>query len=343
MGSERNYRIKTLSNQVKQYSTQSPVLCPSDSVATQNDKPKSLNPWSITGFIDAEGSFIVSIVKDPNTRTGWNIQVKFKISLHEKDLSILAGLKSYFGGVGKIDRTGRDRESLSYFISSRKLITAVVLPHLDRYPLITQKQADYELFKQVILKMNNKEHLTNQGLQEIVNLRASLNLGLSEELKVAFPCTVPVPRPGVSLIDFKEHTTKLPWISGFVSGEGCFSIVVSKSLTSKLGFNVRLRFILSQHSRDEQLMENLSNYFACGKCEKSKDGMIYYRVTDFADNYDKVKPFFSKYELVGVKSQDFKDWCKVADIIKVKAHLTREGLDQIIVLKAGMNKSRHED
>lgn len=339
MSSERNYRIKAPSNQVRQYSTQSPVLCAS----TQNVQPKGLNPWLITGFIDAEGSFIISIVKDPNIRTGWNILVKFKISLHKKDLSILAGLKSYFGDIGKIDGTGRDRESLSYFISSRKLITAVVLPHLDRYPLKTQKQADYELFKQIILKMNNKEHLTNQGLQEIVNLRASLNLGLSEELKVAFPCTVPVPRPRVSLIDFKEHTAELPWISGFVSGEGCFSVVVSKSSTSKLGFNVRLRFILSQHSRDVQLMENLVNYFACGKCEKSKDGMIYYRITDFADNYDKVKPFFSKYELVGVKAQDFKDWCKVADIIKVKAHLTKEGLDQIIMLKAGMNRSRHEE
>ena len=167
---------------------------------------------------------------------------------HKKDLSILAGLKDYFGDIGKIDGTGRDRESFSYSISSRKLITAVVLPHFDRYPLMTQKQADYELFKQIILKMNNKEHLTNEGLQEIVNLRASLNLGLSEELKAAFPCTVPVSRPRVSLIDFKKHIAELPWISGFVSGEGCFSVVVSKSSTSKLGFNVRLRFILSQHS-----------------------------------------------------------------------------------------------
>ena len=94
---------------------------------------------------------------------------------------------------------------------------------------------------------------------------------------------------------------------------------------------------------DIQLMENLANYFACGKCEESKDGMIYYRVTDFSDNYDKVIPFFSKYELVGVKSQDFKDWCKVADIIKVKAHLGSEGLDKIIKLKADMNRSRHEE
>ena len=38
MGSERNYQIKALSNQVKQYSTQSPVSNPGP------ETPKDLNP-----------------------------------------------------------------------------------------------------------------------------------------------------------------------------------------------------------------------------------------------------------------------------------------------------------
>lgn len=86
-------------------------------------------------------------------------------------------IKTYFGERGKINKTGKDRDSLSYVISSRKLITDVILPHFDKYPLITNKKADYELFKHVIEKMNNKEHLTPEGLQGIINLRASLNLG----------------------------------------------------------------------------------------------------------------------------------------------------------------------
>lgn len=101
-------------------------------------------------------------------------------------------IQRYFGGVGKIDKAGKDRDSFSYIISSRKLITTVILPHFDLYPLITQKKADYELFKRIIDIMNNQEHLTDLGLQKIINLRASLNLGLSEGLKVAFPNTKPV-------------------------------------------------------------------------------------------------------------------------------------------------------
>ena len=46
--------------------------------------------------------------------------------------------------------------------------------------------------------MNRKEHLTNEGLQKIVNIRATINLGLSDELKKAFPNTIPVPRPLVT-------------------------------------------------------------------------------------------------------------------------------------------------
>ena len=43
--------------------------------------------------------------------------------------------------------------------------------------------------------MNRKEQLTQEGLQQIVNLRASINNGLSPKLKEAFPDTIPVQRP----------------------------------------------------------------------------------------------------------------------------------------------------
>jgi hypothetical protein len=42
--------------------------------------------------------------------------------------------------------------------------------------------------------MVKKEHLTTEGLRKIVSIKAALNLGLSEELKSAFPNTSPVPR-----------------------------------------------------------------------------------------------------------------------------------------------------
>jgi len=40
-----------------------------------------------------------------------------------------------------------------------------------------------------------KEHLTLQGIQKILNIKATLNFGLSKELQLMFPETIPVPRP----------------------------------------------------------------------------------------------------------------------------------------------------
>lgn len=69
------------------------------------------------------------------------------------------------------------------------------------------------------------------------------------------------------------------------------------------GLNVRLRFIVSQDSRDEQLMKSLITFFDCGRCEIANDGMVYFCVTNFSDNYVKILPFFSKHQLVGIKAR----------------------------------------
>jgi len=41
----------------------------------------------------------------------------------------------------------------------------------------------------------NKEHLTTEGIKKLVAIKASMNLGLSDELKKAFHSVEPVARP----------------------------------------------------------------------------------------------------------------------------------------------------
>jgi hypothetical protein len=82
-------------------------------------------------------------------------------------------------------------------VTNVKDLTNVIIPHFYKYPLLTQKQADFELFKRLIELMNLKEHLTTEGLHKILSIRASINQGLTEKLKTAFPGIVPVSRPEV--------------------------------------------------------------------------------------------------------------------------------------------------
>lgn len=123
--------------------------------------------------------------------------------------------------------------------------------------------------------------------------------------------------------------------------EGCFKVILKKSLTTKVGFQVLLVFQITQHSRDEMLMESLISYFGCGILEKDPRGpYVNFSVYNFADNYEKIIPFFNLHNLIGTKLENFKDWCKVGEIIKAKNHLTPKGLEKIREIKSGMNKGR---
>jgi hypothetical protein len=56
---------------------------------------------------------------------------------------------------------------------------SAIVEHFYKYSLITQKLADYLLFREAVMLMNRKEDLTQDGFQAIVNIRASMNRGLS--------------------------------------------------------------------------------------------------------------------------------------------------------------------
>lgn len=65
-----------------------------------------------------------------------------------------------------------------------------------------------------------------------------------------------------------------------------------------------------------------------------------FRVTKLYHLTGVIIPFFNKYPIVGVKALDFADWCKAADIVKDKSHLSAEGLKEINLIKAGLNRGR---
>ena len=117
------------------------------------------------------------------------------------------------------------------------------------------------MFKEIVELVNGREHTNPEGLKRIVNLRASMNKGLSDVLIAAFPNTTPVGRPLVEDQEIKDPN----WLAGFVDGEGCFMVGVKKSSTHKLGCQVLLSFRIAQHSRDERLMKSLTQYLGCGQ------------------------------------------------------------------------------
>lgn len=74
----------------------------------------TLNPWFVTGFIDAEGCFSILIQHNIKFKTNWRVKAIFAIGLHKQDISILKEIQSVFGGVGSIHQHGKDSVQSSW-------------------------------------------------------------------------------------------------------------------------------------------------------------------------------------------------------------------------------------
>lgn len=294
-----------------------------------------LCPYWVTGFADAESSFSLKVSKKSTSKSGWCVHPDFKIELHTRDMLLLRKIQSFFG-VGIIS----ERESFNrvvYSVQSYHDITNVIIPHFKKYPLITQKKADFILFNEAINLLNLKAHSNIEGISKILSFKASMNSGLSDALKIQFPTVLPVHRPLVSF----EGIPHPNWLAGFTDGEGCFYVNTKKAKTLS-GIQVIMTFSITQHVRDELLLTKFIDYFGCGKIEKvsTRPNEVKYIVYRYSFLRDKIIPFFEDYPLQGIKWMDYKDFCKIAKIMEDKSHLNPEGLKKIKSLKSGMNKGR---
>jgi hypothetical protein len=351
MGFERNYQIKIPSKQLNRSSF---------STLIHNPKPK-LNPWFITGFSDAEGCFSISIQPSTRMKTNWRISPSFIIKLHIKDIEILEKIQSTLG-VGTIRKTGINM--VIYIVESFRDLQ-VIVDHFDKYPLISAKILDYLIFKDCFEIIKQKEHLTEGGLYKLLSLKSSLNWGLPDKLIKAFPLlrlkkknVVPVNKPEYI---FKGITDPF-WVAGFVSGDGSFHVITStpESHAGDLG-KVILRFSINLNIREKDLIKGLVIFFnSYGQQDKLSDSSIVtgletnvkyknystaeesvsLQFTKISDIVNKIIPFFEEYLIVGIKSLDFSDFHKVADIVNTKQHLTKEGFNKILKIKSSMNKNR---
>lgn len=293
------------------------------------------SPYWITGFCDAESYFTIKIGKRQNRNFPWFIIPEFGIELHEKDSVLLERIKTFFGVGTILHRVRNGQPSVIYSVQSITDIKSVILPHFKTYPMLTQKQGDLELFSQIIDLMVNKEHLNLNGFYKILTIKASINKGLSNKLKLAFPNIIPVSRPLIN----NQIIISPYWLLGFVDGEGCFYIKITKSVSNP---QVTLVFTISQHSRDVGLLNIIKQYLDCGLIEtiSTRPNQSTYVVYKQLDILEKIIPFFNTYTLLGIKLLNYQVFCKAAQLVKDKEHLTYMGREKLKNLKSGMNTGR---
>jgi len=127
----------------------------------------------ITGFVDGEGSFLVSFSRREKMRTGIEVRPAFTVSQHKRNKDILLTIQRYFG-CGTIRFNSCD-ETWKYEVRSLKEILGRIIPHFEQYPLQTSKRLDFARFKQICQMMNQDYHRLAESLPKIIEIAYGMN------------------------------------------------------------------------------------------------------------------------------------------------------------------------
>lgn len=104
-------------------------------------------------------------------------------------------------------------------------------------------------------------------------------------------------------------------------------------------------FKITQDKRNSDLLARFLEIFGCGgiynQSKSSSGNVIDFMVTGLSNITDKVIPFFLAHPLQGAKKKEFVDFIKAAELMKLKAHLTKDGLEQIRAIKLGRISNVH--
>ena len=173
----------------------------------------------VTGFVDGEGCFSVSIHRSPHARRtyGWQVHPVFHVYQHNTHRAVLEALIDFFG-CGHVRSKGRSSSVSTYAVDSLRKLEATIVPFFERNPLVV-KAADFGRFAAIVGAMRRQEHFSRAGFEQIVPLAYAMNmhgkqrarsideiLGSSETARWA----PPGPRqPGNG-----EDTVRPPWRHG---------------------------------------------------------------------------------------------------------------------------------
>lgn len=215
----------------------------------------------------------------------------------------------------------------------------VIIPHFTIYCLISQKKSDFLLWSKVVEMLANKNHLNQKGFLSILSYYASINRGISPKVQSFHPNIIAQPKPVLNLpLNLDPY-----WVSGFVAGDGGFSIYVNKSVDHILDKKVYYAFHITQHSKDLQLMRLFVKFFDCGLVHIRSNPLTPrcdFIVQDKESIVNKIIPHFSFYPLENLKQKDFLDFKKGMIIVNDNKHNTEQGLRIIKALSLNMNKGR---
>jgi hypothetical protein len=275
-----------------------------------------MNPWFVTGLVDAEGSFSFSVYKNESSRLGWRISPRFNITMSIRDSALLKKIKDFF----KVGNYKESEFSCYFDVNSIKDLE-IIIEHFYFYPLQSSKRNMFNIFVILINKIKNKEHLNPNGFMlslayiNILNNKIKQDI-LNEIIEIygSLPTFLLPPVPIVINLQIPNPW----WIIGFLEGEGCFTYFKRKRITSSglIKLDYTFVFEISQKTEDIYLLEAINFYFNSeGKIFTEKHGISRFRITNIKSLQHIILPFLTIYQLKGFKKKQFNIWLKAVILV----------------------------
>ncbi len=134
------------------------------------------------------------------------------------------------------------------------------------------------------------------------------------------------------------------YVVGFVDGEGCFSVSISRKRYRVP--EIRLIFEIELREDDKLILTEIQKLLKCGsiyylayeRYDKWRPH-VKFKVGAFKDIRDKIIPFFKKHPLQAKKRKQFELFCQVAEMIEHNEHKNLEGIQKITLLRENFRKA----
>lgn len=276
---------------------------------------ESISPQFFTGFVQKDGCFHVNIQKD-NT-------AKHKIRL--KPYFYVTQLNTFNKQISPILRYGRDLLQTGHYVADKRLncsslrvntlkgLMNNVLPHFEKYPLLSRKKEDYLVFREIVEKMKRKLHLDEKVFLELVEKAVLMNnKGRYRKKYKTEKHENTIQTTTINSIPLDSQ-----FVSGLFQGDGSFGFTfrITKTKKNKRVPKVSPFFTLGQEKDSKDLLEKVKVFFKSGNLYSVSLNYSRWMVTDSFSLKENVLPHFKSNPLYGLKNQDFDIFKECLDIL----------------------------
>lgn len=122
----------------------------------------------ISGYTDGEGSFHISIYKRTSLKIGYEVRPSFSVSQKQGKTEVLELMLKTFK-CGSIRNCVTDNVD-HYEVRKINDLLLIIIPYFEKYPLLSSRQRNIPIFKEICFLVKEKKHLHKDGLLTILSL-----------------------------------------------------------------------------------------------------------------------------------------------------------------------------